>query len=143
MPAATPQNNLAYNKQLTPVAHKLRYEMTKAEACLWKYILRAGQLQGCQFRRQRPVLNYVADFMCKELMLVIELDGITHAEMAAIEKDQVRQKAIESAGFTVLRFLDNYVLQNINGVHRFLENWIEDFKKINPGIKLQREKKAS
>ena len=52
--------------------------MTKAEACLWKYVLRAGQLKSYQFRRQRPILNYVADFMCMELMLIIEVDGITH-----------------------------------------------------------------
>ena len=138
---ATPQNNFAYNKDLTPVAHKLRNEMTKAEACLWKYVLRAGQLKGCQFRRQRPVLNYVADFMCKELMLVIEVDGITHAESDAVKRDEERQKTIESAGFTVLRFLDNDVLHNLKSVHQFLENWIEDFEKTNLGVKLCREKK--
>jgi very-short-patch-repair endonuclease len=143
MTDATPQNNFSYNKELTPVAHKLRSEMTKAEACLWKYVLKAGQLKGCQFRRQRPVLNYVADFMCKELMLVIEVDGITHAEPEAIKRDEVRQKAIESAGFTVLRFLDNDVLHNLKGVHLFLENWIEDFEKANPGLKLHRDKKRS
>jgi very-short-patch-repair endonuclease len=141
MMKAIPQNNLAYNKELTRVAHRLRNEMTKAEACLWKYVLRAGQLKGCQFRRQRPVLNYVADFMCKELMLVIEVDGITHAEPEVVKRDHVRQKAIESAGFTVLRFLDNEVLHNLKGVHQFLEDWIEDFEKANPGVKVQREKK--
>ena len=129
---ATPQNHFAYNRELRPVAHKLRNEMTKAEASLWKYVLKAAQMKGCQFRRQRPVLHYVADFMCKELMLVIEVDGITHAEALAVKKDKVRQEAIESAGFTVVRFLDIDVLNNISGVHQFLENWIEDFKKILP-----------
>ena len=71
-------NLCCYNKRLQPFASKLRKEMTKAEACLWKYALRAGQMKGYQFRRQRPVLNYIADFMCKELRLVIEVDGITH-----------------------------------------------------------------
>ena len=140
---ATPENNLAYNKELKSAAHSLRNEMTKAEACLWKYVLKAGQLKGCQFRRQRPVLNYVADFMCKELMLVVEVDGITHADPGAVRSDEVRQKAIESAGFTVLRFLDNEVLQNLKAVHQLLENWIEDFEKANPGVKVQREKKRS
>ena len=60
--------------------------MTKAEACLWKYVLKARQLKGFQFRRQRPVLNYIADFMCKELMLIIEVDGITHHDEEAIKK---------------------------------------------------------
>ena len=63
---------------MQPYANRLRKEMTNEEACLWKYILRAGQLKGFQFRRQRPVLNYIADFMCMELKLIIEVDGITH-----------------------------------------------------------------
>jgi very-short-patch-repair endonuclease len=50
-----------YNSSLQPCANRLRKEMTKAEACLWKYALKARQLKGLQFRRQRPVLNYIAD----------------------------------------------------------------------------------
>ena len=81
-------NNYAYNKKLRPFANKLRKEMTKAEACLWKYALRAGQMKGYQFRRQRPVLRYIADFLCKELKLVIEVDGITHQDNETEEKDK-------------------------------------------------------
>ena len=55
-------SNHEYNKNLQPYANRLRKEMTKAEACLWKYVLKAKNLSGCQFRRQRPVLNYIADF---------------------------------------------------------------------------------
>ena len=116
MPANN-HNNYAYNKSLLEVAVELRKSMTKSEACLWKYVLRARQMKGYQFRRQRPLLQYVADFMCKELMLVIELDGITHGDVKVQEKDAVRQKAIESEGFTVIRFQDNEVLHNIHGVH--------------------------
>jgi very-short-patch-repair endonuclease len=71
-------SNHHYNKRLQFNANTLRKEMTKAEACLWKFVLRAGMMKGYSFRRQRPVLNYIADFMCKELMLVIEVDGLTH-----------------------------------------------------------------
>ena len=67
--------------------------MTKAEACLWKYVLKAGQLKGFPFRRQRPVLNYIADFLCKELKLIIEVDGITHQWEDTIKKDEIRQKS--------------------------------------------------
>ena len=81
-------SNNNYNKNLQPYANRLRKEMTKAEACLWKYILRAGKMKGFQFRRQRPVLNYIADFMCKELMLVIEVDGITHHVEEVIRNDE-------------------------------------------------------
>jgi very-short-patch-repair endonuclease len=81
-------SNHYYNKNLQPNANRLRKEMTKAEACLWKYVLRAGKMKGFQFRRQRPVLNYIADFMCKELMLVIEVDGITHQWEEVIKNDE-------------------------------------------------------
>ena len=68
-------------------------------------------------------------------MLVIEVDGITHAEATSREKDEVRQKAIESEGFNVIRFFDDDVLHNLKGVHLFLENWIDDFEKITPRVK--------
>ena len=99
--------------------------MTKAEACLWKYVLRAGKMKGFQFRRQRPVLIYIADFMCKELMLVIEVDGSIHQLEEIIKNDKIRQKALEEAGFTVLRFTNDEVLENINAVYSFLQDWIE------------------
>ena len=112
------------NKNLQPFANQLRKEMTKAEACLWKYILKAKQLKGYQFRRQRPVLNYIADFICMELMLIIEVDGITHHWEETIVKDKKKQSDLEAAGFSVLRFTDDEVLEDINAVHGFLENWI-------------------
>jgi len=124
--------NHSYNKALQPYANRLRKEMTKAEACLWKYVLSAKKLSGYQFRRQRPVLNYIADFMCMELMLIIEVDGITHHWEETIKKDEIRQKDLESAGFTVIRFSDEEVLNRIQVVHEYLEDWIE--KKINQQV---------
>lgn len=126
-------SNHSYNKNLQPFANKLRKEMTKAEACLWKYILKAKQLKGYQFRRQRSLLKYIADFMCMELKLIIEVDGITHHLEDAIVKDKRRQADLEAAGYTVLRFTDDEVLNNLNDVHDFLENWIEN--KINSETK--------
>ncbi|MGZ5219835.1 MAG: endonuclease domain-containing protein [Chitinophagaceae bacterium] len=121
--------NHFYNKTLQPYANRLRKEMTKAEACSWKYVLRTRQLKGFQFRRQRPVLNYIADFMCMELMLIIEVDGITHHWEEIIRKDETRQRNLESAGFTVLRFGDEEVFNHIQVVYDYLEEWIE--KKLN------------
>jgi very-short-patch-repair endonuclease len=118
-------SNHFYNKGLQPNANRLRKEMTKAEACLWKYVLRAGKMKGFQFRRQRPVLIYIADFMCKELMLIIEVDGSIHQLEEVNKNDGMRQKAMEGAGFTVLRFTNEEVLTNINAVHSFIEDWIE------------------
>ena len=115
----------AYNKNLQPYANRLRKEMTKSEACLWKYVLKAKQLRGYQFRRQRPVGNYIADFVCMELMLIIEVDGLTHHWDETILKDKKKQTDLEAMGFTVLRFTDDEVLNNIKIVHDYLENWIE------------------
>jgi very-short-patch-repair endonuclease len=120
----TDKDNLCgYNKRLQPFANKLRKEMTKAEACLWKYVLRARQMKGYQFRRQRPVFNYIADFMCKELRLVIEVDGITHD--SKLEKDKRRTDVLRQAGFNVFRFTDEEVLTNIRGVAREIERIID------------------
>src|SRR5436190_20548071 len=94
-------DNNKYNKNLQPYANRLRKEMTKAEACLWKYILKAKQLRGYQFRRQRPVLNYIADFICIELMLIIEIDGLTHHWKETILKTK-RNKLI--VNLQVLQF---------------------------------------
>lgn len=115
-------NNLHYNKHLQPNANKLRKEMTKAEVCLWKYVLRGRMMMGFQFRRQRPVLKYIADFMCKELMLVIGTDGITHIDEKVYKKDLKKDHDLLQAGFTVLRFSDNEVLDNIGWVRITLRN---------------------
>jgi very-short-patch-repair endonuclease len=125
-------SNLFYNKNLQINANALRKSMTKAEACLWKYVLKARNMDGCQFRRQRPVLNYIADFMCKELMLIIEVDGITHHFNDTLLNDQKRQKELEQYGFTVLRFKDKEVLKNIEGVRFEIFNMIERLKHPPP-----------
>ena len=111
---------------MQPFANKLRKEMTKAEACLWKYVLRASRMQGYPFCRQRPVLNYIADFLCKELRLVIEVDGITHEDKSA--KDKRRTEELTRAGFRVIRFTDEEVLTNIQGVARDIERVIKDIE---------------
>ena len=128
-------SNYNYNKNLQPFANKLRKEMIKAEAGLWKYILKAKQLKGYQFRRQRSVSKYIADFMCMELMLIIEVDGITHHSEEAIKKDDLRQTNLEAAGFAVVRFTDEQVLNDINAVCNFLEDWIERKVKNDANLK--------
>ena len=123
------EDNNYYNQKNKPFARALRNKMTKAEACLWKYVLRAGKMKNYTFHRQRPVLNYIADFMCKELSLVIETDGLTHDFEDVQIKDKRKQNDLETAGYTVLRFTDSEVLNNIEGVYQHIYNWIEDFEK--------------
>ena len=128
----TKENHLLYNKNLKEKARQLRYTMTKAEAYLWKYALRAGQMKGYTFNRQRAILNYIADFCCKKLKLVIEVDGYTHLLEQTIEKDMNKQNALENAGFTVLRFTDTKVLKNINQVKQNIWDKVEELETAPP-----------
>jgi very-short-patch-repair endonuclease len=118
-----------YNKDLRPLAGALRKNMTKAEACLWKYVLRAGMMKGHTINRQRPVMNYIADFFCKRLCLVIEVDGITHQQEEVRRKDKKKEEDLVRAGFRVVRFTDDEVLSDIEGVRRTLELCIEGREK--------------
>lgn len=79
---------------------------------------------GFQFLRQRPVENYIADFLCKELHLIIEVDGITHHNEKQWEKDIIRQEKLQELGFTVLRFSDNEVMHDLRNVESSIEGWI-------------------
>lgn len=131
-------DNCGYNKKLKSLAGNLRQNMTKSEACLWKYALKAKQLNGYQFRRQRPVLNYIADFMCKELMLIIEIDGITHDTEASLNKDKVREEELSRAGFKVIRFTDEEVLKNMASVVVAIEEEVKRIEKSTPLIPRRR-----
>ena len=100
--------------------------MTKAEACLWKYALKNRLMKGYTFNRQRPVLNYIADFMCKNLLLIIEVDGLYHSNEEVYNKDIIRQQNLENNGYKVVRFLNNEVLRDLQNVIRCLEITIEE-----------------
>jgi very-short-patch-repair endonuclease len=94
-------------------ARQLRREQTEAEKRLWA-ALRARQLQGYKFRRQFVIGSVIVDFCCFEKRIVVELDGGQHAEQEAA--DQVRSWFLCSRGYRVLRFWNNEVLENFNGV---------------------------
>ena len=98
-------------KRLTPVARKLRAGSTDAEQRLW-YFLRGRRLEGAKFLRQFPIGGFVADFACREAHLAIELDGGQHSMSA----DAPRTTVIEAFGYRVIRFWNNDVLQNTEGV---------------------------
>lgn len=129
MELATAKNFWHYNPKLQEKANALRKSATKAEACLWKYVLRAGTMKGYDFNRQRPVLNYIADFMCKELLLIIEVDGLTHTYEETVVKDQRKQADLEAVGFKVLRFTDEEVLTAINRVFEAIEDEVVEREK--------------
>jgi very-short-patch-repair endonuclease len=118
--------NNHYNKNLKSFAREHRNFSTKAEIRLWCELLRNKQMLGIPFLRQRPIDKYIADFFCKELKLIIETDGASHTWEGAIEKDQRRTEDLERLGYTVLRFDDSDVMDNINYVKEKIENWIKD-----------------
>ena len=117
-------------KHLTTLAQKRRRNSTEAEARLWSHM--RGKQMGVRFTREFPIGNYIADLVCRSAKLVIELDGGQHAES---EADLVRTKEIEAHGYTVIRFWNNDVLSNTDGVltviaehlaiARNRENWFE------------------
>ena len=142
---ANKENFYAYNKNLQPFANALRKDMTKAEACLWKYALRTGMRKGYGFRRQRPVLNFIADFMCKELQLVIEVDGITHTWEETKVKDRIKDEKLKEAGFHILRFEDRDVLKNMTWVIEEIDLKIEEIERsaATPPLKRRKREKAT
>ena len=99
-------------------AVKLRKELTPAEKKLWAY-LRGDKLNGVNFRRQHAIGNFIPDFVSIKRRLIIELDGSQHLEQA--EYDIERSKYFESLGYKVVRFWNNQVENDINGVIRVIE----------------------
>ena len=99
-------------------AKELRRNRTEAEKRLWER-LRRKRIHGFRFRQQVPLGRYVVDFVCFEAKLIVELDGGQHAERAAY--DARRTEWLESEGFRVLRFWNNEVFENIEGVEEVIQ----------------------
>lgn len=96
-------------------ARKLRENQTLSEDILWRF-LRSRQLDGLKFRRQHPLLDYIADFYCHEKRLVVELDGAVHETWVNKDYDKARTNSLVELNVTVIRFRNNEVLHNIEFV---------------------------
>ena len=94
-------------------ANNLRQNMTDAANRMW-YFLRNRRLGGYKFVREYVINNYIADFVCREKKVIIEVDGSQH--MDAAEYDQQRTEALEAQGYKVLRIWNNEMFSNIEGV---------------------------
>ena len=99
--------------RLTKLAKTLRKRSTDAELLLWQR-LKARRLEGIKFRRQQPIDKFIVDFLSFEKRIIIELDGGQHAEVR--QKDREREKSLTQAGFKIIRFWNNEVLENLDGV---------------------------
>jgi very-short-patch-repair endonuclease len=118
---------LPYNPALKELARKLRKNMTFSEVKIWD-ALKDGNMLEYDFDRQKPIGNYIVDFYCKDLMLAIEIDGITHSFEDVCVKDANRQKELEWLGVNFLRFNALQVVNDITNVCRAIECWIIDFE---------------
>jgi very-short-patch-repair endonuclease len=113
-----------YRKTLSEPARSLRTNMTDAEQVLW-YHIRCKQIQGVQFYRQKPLLEFIVDFYCPAAKLVVELDGSQHFEAAHLAKDQDRDAAIAGLGLHVLRFDNRQVLLETDAVLGVLDETVK------------------
>jgi very-short-patch-repair endonuclease len=113
---------IRYNPRLKKISRTLRKNMTLSEILLWQQ-LKKKQVLGYDFHRQKPIDEYVADFYCPRLKLVIEIDGDSHDGKE--EADRKRQEKLESLGLTVMRFWDSDVKSNVDGIVEQLREWIE------------------
>ena len=107
-----------YSKSLKDYARQHRKS-------IWAELLSKRQMKGYAFLRQRPITGFIADFFCKELKLVIEVDGISHSWEISVNRDFHKDATLERLGYSVLRFEDEDVIGDINRVRECIEDWIE------------------
>jgi very-short-patch-repair endonuclease len=96
-------------------ARALRQDMTEHEKRVWR-ILRSGQIKGHKFRRQVPIGCYIADFVCHKARLILEIDGGQHDRSSCREAE--RTEFLQNEGYRLLRFWNNEILENLDGIHR-------------------------
>lgn len=105
------------------LARNLRKNSTEQEGILWN-ILRRKQFHNLKFKRQEPIDKYIVDFVCYSKMLIIELDGGQHNEQKNIISDKERTKVLESFGYKVIRFWNNDINNNLEGVLLDIEKYL-------------------
>ena len=105
----------------TELARKLRKNSTPQETAIWN-LLRNSQIKHYKFKRQQPIGQYIVDFVCNEKMLIIEIDGGQHNEELNKINDTERTKYLEIKGYSVIRFWNNDIDNNIEGVYQTILN---------------------
>ncbi|GGI50846.1 hypothetical protein GCM10011425_20580 [Mucilaginibacter galii] len=126
---------IPYNPALKPLARKLRQNMTFGETLLWNE-LKQDKFFGFDFDRQRCLDNYIVDFYCKDLMLAIEIDGLSHHHDESFKKDEIRQLRLESLGVQFIRFSEAEVKRGMLNVLRTISTTIIELIKADNSIKL-------
>ncbi|MBD1385647.1 endonuclease domain-containing protein [Mucilaginibacter rigui] len=114
---------IPYNQNLKQLARNLRNDSTLGEVLLWKE-LRNKQMCGFDFHRQKPLLNYIVDFYCYELGLIIEIDGHYHDHEEQDKLDTVRETELAVYDLTILRFTEMEVRKDMANVLRTIEKHV-------------------
>lgn len=114
---------IPYNPHLKELARKLRNESTLGEVLLWKQ-LNNKKMHGFDFHRQKPLLNYIVDFYCYELDLVIEVDGLYHTYEEMNTADTKRENELKQWGLIILRFTEQEVRKDMVNVLRVIDTHI-------------------
>jgi very-short-patch-repair endonuclease len=117
-----------YNPKLKARARELRNNSTLSEVILWGY-LKGKQMHGFDFHRQKPVDNYIVDFICCELYLAIELDGFTHLLEETAKRDRKKGQRLKEMGIKLIRFWDEEVYNDIDNVLYAIESVVLEQKK--------------
>jgi very-short-patch-repair endonuclease len=115
-----------YNPNLKAYARDLRKNGTKGEALLWKKVLRARNMEGYQFNRQLPIGNYIVDFICRKLNLIVEIDGSSHLTKGP--EDKIREDFFENQGYTILHFPEMEIVHRIDDVIKDIYNTIKSLE---------------
>ena len=119
-----------YDKNLKTFSRELRNNSTLSEVLLWQE-LRAGNIKGYKFNRQKPLGRYIVDLYCKRINLVIEIDGDSHDQAEALLRDDLRQQELEKHNLSFLRFDDAEVKNNISHVLQEIYYFIDQYE-LNP-----------
>ena len=117
-----------YQPYLKEYARWLRNHSTQAEIRMW-YFLKGKRMKGYDFHRQKPIDHFILDFFCHELMLGIEIDGMTHDWSNTQERDKIKEEKLKELGITVLRFKDEEVFHDADSVVKRIEAYIEEFER--------------
>jgi very-short-patch-repair endonuclease len=116
--------NSHYNKKYKHFARDLRTHGTFGEAVLWSEVLRAKKFYGLQFNRQFAIGNFIADFICRKLKLIIEIDGSSHQHKT--REDQLRDAELSTLGYRVFRISEGDVLNGLFNVIRSMETYLPE-----------------
>jgi very-short-patch-repair endonuclease len=118
---------IPYDKTLVEKGRANRRNPTAAEKKMWNEVLRNREFKNLKFTRQKPLDRHIVDFYCSEILLVIEIDGDSHAGNEAY--DRLRSERLGTFGITVLRYTNVEVMKNLEGVYQDLSEKVEALKR--------------